>query len=115
MMCDAACPRCGKRYGWVGEPMTCPECPYCGYKPQKDGLMQDAEIVRGFREWLTERTDSHASKMPRTRLRHASGFSIGQAAVLLGVTRDVLVAIEAEIADPLPWLHRKMIQLYRMD
>jgi DNA-binding XRE family transcriptional regulator len=78
-------------------------------------LINDTEIVRGFREWLVERSDHHENKMPRSRLRHAAGFSLGQAAALLGVTKETLMAIESEHAEPLPWLHQKLIRLYHHD
>jgi DNA-binding XRE family transcriptional regulator len=78
-------------------------------------LDHDEEVLREFRELLAERPTSTRHKTIRTRQRQAAGLSLVQAARRLGVTRNSLEAIEAQQADPLPWLGRKMIQLYGLD
>jgi uncharacterized protein (DUF983 family) len=37
-MNDATCPKCGKRFGWVGELTDKPPCPRCGHEDDPEEL-----------------------------------------------------------------------------
>lgn len=54
-MCDASCPKCGKRFGWAGGPLRCPPCPRCGHEIDRAALEHDqAEIDRARESMLAD-------------------------------------------------------------
>jgi len=39
-MNDATCPKCGKRFGWVGPVTSMPPCPRCGWTEDVEELFE---------------------------------------------------------------------------
>jgi hypothetical protein len=63
MHCDMKCSRCGKRYGWLGDPQDIPPCPICSYRPDPEAIQHDAEIIREFQDFLRARHNKTRSCM----------------------------------------------------
>jgi predicted nucleic acid-binding Zn-ribbon protein len=52
---DASCPKCGRRFGWVGEMIDRPPCPKCGHQIPKEELQEADEEMEKFRQLLRDR------------------------------------------------------------
>jgi DNA-binding XRE family transcriptional regulator len=64
---------------------------------------------------MRERFDNPKSVSRRQAVRRAAGLSLRQAAKIMNVDPEVLVAIETGQADPLHWFHLRMRETYGMD
>lgn len=56
-MIDVVCPKCCRRYGWVGKLKDRPKCPRCGHYIPAADLTEDSEALREFKEFLAKRKD----------------------------------------------------------
>jgi endogenous inhibitor of DNA gyrase (YacG/DUF329 family) len=62
-LCDATCPRCGKRFGWSGEPGARPPCPRCGHQIDPAVLAHDqAEIDMAREQMLADTPETKSGK-----------------------------------------------------
>ena len=52
---DAHCPKCNHRFGWVGENIDRPPCPYCGHQISKECLEEEQKEIDAFQAFLLER------------------------------------------------------------
>jgi DNA-binding XRE family transcriptional regulator len=110
-MIDVRCRHCRKRYGYCGEPRDCPACPYCSAEPDRAALDHDQEQMDEFRTWLSEWKDRKKLARPG-RVRMAAGLSLGQAAKLLGVGRELLAKVETGEVEPSADLTARMAETY---
>lgn len=54
-MNEATCPKCGKRFGWIGRVVAAPACPRCGQVLDKASLERTAEkLAEAERKFIEE-------------------------------------------------------------
>jgi DNA-binding XRE family transcriptional regulator len=110
-MSDVRCGKCGRRYGYQGEPLDCPPCPKCGATPPHDNLKHDQGIIDEFRSFLAEWATRKQLARPG-RVRMAAGLTKGQAAKITGIERHRLHDIESGVAEPTVDESRAMAEAY---
>ena len=113
-MIDLRCAACGKRYGYAGEPADRVPCPRCGHEPDPTAAAHDQAILDEFRELLHEWRDRKTLVKPG-RQRMAAGLTRGQAAKVLGVSREALADIEEGRAGLSAELAKAMAAAYGLE
>lgn len=92
MAIDFVCSRCRWRSGWIGDSAEIRRCPRCGKVPF--GMAKDLQTIQELMELM----EIKASQMTPQQLRQSrvnAGLSEGQAAKLIGITKDDLRHIES--------------------
>jgi len=54
---DGTCPKCKKRFGWVGEITDRPPCPKCGHQIPKEELEADQKAMDEMEALLLEKME----------------------------------------------------------
>jgi hypothetical protein len=111
---DARCPKCFRRISWYGAVVDCPPCSYCGTQIDIKELEHDQHIVDDLNKISRTHPLNHDDKSVRTNQRQIAGLSRWQAAVLLEIDIFTLKELEEYNVDPLPWLQKKMIEVYSL-
>ncbi len=90
---DAVCPECERRIGWYGLVGDRPACP-CGHRPSQESLDVIDRRIDGYRSRAVSAADAALGERVRAA-RLAGRLPLRRAAVLCGVTMEILSAIES--------------------
>ena len=110
-MFDVQCRKCRRKYGWGGEVLDQPPCPYCGTKPDPEKLAHDASEIKAFRELLAKRAKD-CTGPELAKKREGSGLFLHIAAVKLHIPHAVLTAMEEGRVKPTDEQAARMDKLY---
>lgn len=122
---DITCTRCGRRYGYLGEPASPPPCTHCGYVPPVSSA--DVAAVEDFKRQLVRLADEKTVKMAMARatapnvsghklqrLRLDACLTFGQVARGSGIAVERIAAFEGDRVKPTPEELLRIMQVFQL-